>query len=80
MGHRTIYLHVLIAILFLVSIGAVIYALNKRKQQAEYNNIFNQIKENLNNIINIYYKDDSFYDIYAETTYAKYYFKIITNT
>lgn len=80
MGGRSVYLHVLIAIVFIAIIIVVTYVVYKRKINAMHNNLFDEIKEELNNIIQIYYKQDSFYDIYAETTYARYYFKIVTNT
>ena len=57
-----------------------LYFILRSNKQKKYYNVFEIIKKSNSNMIQMYFKFNSNYDIFLETQYAKYYFKIINNT
>jgi len=66
----------ILIILFLSAIlSKVLY---KKRKQIKFNKVFDVINKALNTkIMNMYYKNNDYYDLFIETQYSKYFIKII---
>lgn len=81
MSAKEILLYILFPlILFSGFLSICFYVIIKQRKQLKYNKVFDRIKNSIPNLVQIYFKFNGHYDIYAETQYSKYYIKIITNT
>ena len=66
-------------IIFLVFLLIGLYI--KRRKQKVYNKVFDAIRSAMGSkVIQMYYKNDSNYDIYVETQYTKYFIRVLTDT
>ena len=66
-------------IIFLVFLLIGLYI--KRRKQKVYNKVFDEIRSAMGSkVIQMYYKNDSNYDIYVETQYTKYFIRVLTDT
>jgi len=56
------------------------YFIIKKRKQLIYNKVFESVKNSVNNIVQLHFKNNDCYDIYLETQYSRYFIKIISDT